>query len=327
MANLMTNYMGLKLANPVIAGSCSLTGSVKGVQKCADAGAGAVVLKSLFEEQIVSELQDIASESWPYTHPEASEYLEKMGMALGPRDYLKLVEDSKKAVSIPVIASLNCVSSEQWLDYAGQLASAGADALELNIALMPGDPDISSKEIEDRYLAILKEVRGRLNIPVAVKLGPYFSSMARLANELAKRGAAALVLLNRFYQLDIDVEKEKLIPANRFSSPEEMSVPLRWIALLAGKVDCSLAATTGIHDGAGAVKQILAGADAVQVCSVLYMKGIEHIKSILDELEDWMDGRDYAALDDFRGTLSHAKSGRPEQYERLQYIKALTGIE
>ncbi len=327
MPNLTTNYIGLKLSNPVIVGSCSLTGSLKGIQRCADAGAGAVVLKSLFEEQIVSELQDIATESWHYGHPEASEYLEKMGMALGPREYLKLIESAKKAVSIPVIASLNCVSSEHWTDYAKQIAAAGADALELNISIMPSNPEATSQQIEDTYLSIFKEVRSLLKIPIAVKLGPYFTSIARMANELSKRGADALVLFNRFYQLDIDAERIRLVPGNRLSSPNEMSIPLRWIALLAGKVGCQLAASTGIHDGIGAVKQILAGAAAVQVCSALYIKGVEHVQTIVGEIDDWMKKHEYRIMEDIRGRFSQMESPKPEQYERLQYIKALTGIE
>ena len=327
MPNVTTNYLGLQLKNPVIVGSSSLTGSLRGVERCAEAGAGAVVLKSLFEEQIVSELQDIATESWHYGHPEASEYLEKMGMALGPRDYIKLIEEAKKAVSIPVIASLNCISSEHWLDYAGQIVSAGADALELNISVMPRDPEIASQEIEDIYLKIFKEIRARVKIPVAVKIGPYFTSISRMAAELSKRGADALVLFNRFYQLDIDIERIRLAPGNRLSTPHEMSVPLRWIALLAGKVGCQLAASTGVHDGAGVVKQILAGATAVQVCSALYQKGVEHVAVIIRQLDSWMQANEFRVLEDFRGRFSQMQSEKPEQYGRLQYIKALTGIE
>lgn len=327
MPNLTTNYMGLRLKNPIIVGSSSLTGSLKGVQRCADAGAGAVVLKSLFEEQIVSELQDIATESWHYGHPEASEYLEKMGMALGPRDYVKLIEEAKKTVSIPVIASLNCISSEYWFDYTSQIVSAGADALELNLSVLPGDPEITSQEIEDIYLKIFKGIRALVKIPIAVKIGPYFTSIGRMAAELSKRGADALVLFNRFYQFDIDIERIKLAPGNRLSTPHEMNIPLRWIALLAGRVGCQLTASTGIHDGAGVVKQILAGATAVQVCSALYQKGVEQVAVIIRELDSWMQTNEFRILEEFRGRFSQMQSDKPEQYERLQYIKALTGIE
>jgi dihydroorotate dehydrogenase (fumarate) len=327
MADLSTEYMGLPLRNPLVVASCSLTKSVDGVRKCADAGAGAVVLKSLFEEQIAAKAKDMEEHLWLYGHTEAFEYVSKMAMPLGPRDYLELVKKAKAAVSIPVIASLNCITPRWWSDFAGQIEAAGADGLELNISVMPSDPARTSEEIEKIYVDIVESLTGGVRIPVAVKIGPYFTSVARMAAELSARGVSALVLFNRFYQIDIDTEKIDLTPGISFSTPNEISLPLRWIALLAGSVQCDLAASTGVHDGPGFVKQLLAGATAVQVCSALYERGMEHIGTILGDVETWMQGHGFEKVGDFRGKLSRQVTERPELYERLQYIKLFTGIE
>ena len=327
MADLSTRYMGLALSNPLIVASSSLTKSVDGVKKCADAGAGALVLKSLFEEQIAVEAKEMESNIWLYGHTEAFEYVSKMAMPLGPRDYLKLIKESKSAVSIPVIASLNCITPRWWTDFARQIEGAGADAIELNVAMMPSDPDRTAQEIETIYLDIVESLKSSIGIPIAVKIGPYFTSVARMARDLCDRGVAALVLFNRFYQLDIDIEKHVLAPGLRFSSRDEISLPLRWIALLAGRVECDLAASTGVHDGAGMVKQLLAGATAVQVCSALYEKGVEHIGTIIGEVEAWMAKNRFGKIDEFRGKLSREATDTPEVYERLQYIKTFVGIE
>jgi dihydroorotate dehydrogenase (fumarate) len=327
MADLSTKYMGLPLRNPLIVASCSLTNSVDGVRRCADAGAGAIVLKSLFEEQIRADAKDLEQHLWLYGHSEAFEYVSKLAMPLGPREYLKLVEEAKAKVAIPVIASLNCISPRWWADYARQIGAAGADALELNISVMPSDPDRTSEEIEDLYLDILETLKASVEIPVAVKIGSHFTSVARLADQLSKGGASALVLFNRFYQIDIDIEKIEIRSGYRFSSPDEMNLPLRWIALLAGRLDCDLAASTGVHDGADVIRQLLAGATAVQVCSSLYLNGVEHIGSMLEDVESWMKRHGVETAGEIRGKLSQMQSDRPELYERLQYIKALVGIE
>ena len=248
-------------------------------------------------------------------------------MPLGPRDYLKVIEDAKARVSIPVIASLNCISPKWWTDYAKQIAAAGADGLELNISVMPSDPGRTSEDIEKIYLDIVGSLKGVIDIPIAVKLGPHLTSIARMAGQLAGHGASAIVLFNRFYQIDIDTDKLELAPGVRFSVPDEASLPLRWITMLAGRVKCDLAATTGVHDSTGFVKQLLAGATAVQVCSSLYINGLEQIGKILDGLEAWMEKHSFGAVDDFRGKLSQTASEHPELYERLQYIKAFVGIE
>jgi dihydroorotate dehydrogenase (fumarate) len=248
-------------------------------------------------------------------------------MPLGPRNYLKLIEEAKAAVSIPVIASLNCITPRWWVDFAKQLEAAGADGLELNISVMPSDPARTSEEIEKIYVDIVESLRGGIGIPIAVKIGPYFTSVAHMAAEFSRLGVSALVLFNRFYQIDIDIEKVDIAPGIHFSSPDEASLPLRWIALLAGSVKCDLAASTGVHDGAGFVKQLLAGATAVQVCSALYERGIGHIGTMLRDVETWMQGHGFDKVGDFRGKLSRQVTERPELYERLQYIKLFVGIE
>jgi dihydroorotate dehydrogenase (fumarate) len=327
MADLSTKYMGLDLRNPVVVASCSLVNNVKGIRRCADAGAGAIVLKSLFEEQIQAEAKDLEEHLWLYGHSEAFEYVSKLAMPLGPREYLNLIEKAKSAVSVPIIASLNCISARWWTDYAKQLDAAGADGLELNISVMPSDPDRTSEEIENLYLEIVETLKASVKVPIAVKFGSDFTSVARMAGQLAQRGASALVLFNRYYQIDIDIEKVAVKPGYRFSSPDEMSIPLRWIALLAGRVGCDLAASTGVHDGAGVIKQLLAGATVVQLCSTLYLNGVERIGQVLKEVEAWMESHAVASISDMRGTLSQMQSEHPELYERLQYIKALVGIE
>jgi len=327
MADLSTDYMGLKLRNPLMVASCSLTNAVEGVQRCADAGAGAVVLKSFFEEQIEADTKEIEKNVWLAGHTEAYDYVRKIGIEIGAQDYLTLLEKSKDSVSVPVIASLNCVTPGSWTDYARRIESAGADAIELNVALLPSDPRHSGEEIENLYYDIVESVKKSVKIPLAVKVGPYFTSMANVAAELCNRGAAALVFFNRFYQVDINVDKLNLVPGYRFSTPEEINLPLRWISLLAGRLECDLAATTGAHDAGGVVKQLLAGASAVQICSALYIHGIGHISNILSNIEAWMKLHHFESVAQFRGRLSQKDSDRPELYERLQYIKALVGIE
>ncbi len=327
MSDLSVKYLGLEMKNPILVASCSLTGSVSGIQELADAGAGGVVLKSLFEEQIDAETKDIEQYIGPSWHTEAYDYVRNMGMELGPNAYLKLVEAAKKAVSIPVIASLNCVSERWWADYARKLELAGADALELNVAYLPSDLDRNAQDIETLYFRIIEDVRKKVQIPIAVKIGPFFTSLAKFSQELVKRGAGGLVFFNRFYQVDIDLEKIILKPGYKFSAPEEMSLPLRWIALLSDRIECDFAATTGVHDGLSVAKMILAGAGVVQVCSALYNDGKERVGKMVKELQGWMDKKGYDSVAEFKGKLSREQSDQPELWDRLQYIKALVGIE
>jgi len=327
VADCSTIFMGLQLSNPLVVASCSLTKSLKGIKKCVDAGAGAVVLKSLFEEQITADAQQLEHSMWIAGHSEAIDYVRNISRALGPKEYLTMIEKAKKATSIPIIASLNCISAKGYLDFARQIESAGADGLELNISIMPVEPEHTSESIEHMYLDVVDRVCHTITIPVAVKIGPYFTSLSRMAHEICNKGAKALVFFNRFFHPDIDIDKIALMTGYRFSSPDEMSGALRWIALLAGRVSCDFAASTGVHDGLGAIKHLLAGATIVQVCSVLYLKGISHIQTMLEQLLSWMDEHNYSTLEQFRGRLSQKESDRPELYERLQYIKTFVDID
>lgn len=327
MVDLSTTYMGLKLQNPVLVGSCSLTKTEERLQRCADFGPGAIVLKSLFEEQIQADSNAVQDHLWMSSHTEAFDYVSKLSMELGPSEYLKLIENAKKYTNIPVIASLNCVSSKWWVGYAKQIVGAGADAMEVNISAIPCDPKHTGQEVEKLHLEILQEVKSAISIPVAVKIGPYFSSLANLAQKLVAQGANALVLFNRFYQMDIDIDKMEIIAGHRFSSSLELNLALRFISILAGKVPCDIAASTGVHEAADAIKQILAGAKVVQLCSSLYLNQLKQIEKVKLGIEDWMKKHQIENLDSVRGKLSQCQSHQPEIYEHLQYIKALVSID
>jgi len=327
MADLTTSYMGLTLKNPIVVASCGLVAKVEGVLKAESAGAGAVVLKSLFEEQIRREAAETAESLEEWSHPEAGAYLQsEVWMRYGPRDYCRFLEDCKKQVALPIIASVNCVGGKWWTDYAKDLEASGADAIELNILVPETDPDQSGTQVEAQYLEVVQRVSRQVKIPVAAKIG--FSSVhwANMTRALVKSGARALVLFNRFHRPDIDLEHLRLKHASPFSDPLEMNYGLRWIGLLAGQLDCDLAATTGLHEAEHVIKQLLAGATVVQICSTLYRNGFEQIEKILDGLEVWMARHDFQSIDDFRGQLSFSRAESPAIYERRQYIKHLTEI-
>ena len=319
--------MGLQLKNPIIVASCGLSKSLDGIHRLVDAGAGCIVLKSLFEEQMVAETREIEKYVDPSSHTEALDYIRNYGMQLGPKEYLNLIEDAKKVVSVPLIASLNCVSSNWWIEYAKDLENSGADGLELNIVFIANDPNRDCKEVESRYYNTVERIKQQVKIPVAIKIGPYFSSLAHLTQGMIRRGVQGMVLFNRFYRVDIDIDKVELVRGTRFSSPDEISLPLRWVALLSPAVECDFSASTGIHDSAGVIKLLLAGAKTVQLCSTLYQNGLERIGQILEELQTWMKKRNFESLDAFRGKLSRLGSAQPEMFDRLQYIKAIVGIE
>jgi dihydroorotate dehydrogenase (fumarate) len=320
--NLSTRYMGLELANPVIVGSSGLTSTVERVKECEEAGAGAVVLKSIFEEQITAEVQRIRDAGGTsYWHPEAEEYIREYGRHHAAEAYIDLIKGCKDAVSIPVIASINCVSAGGWTEFAHKVEHAGADALELNVYVLPSDPRRDGRDNEQVYFDVIESVRGVSAIPLALKTGPAFSSISNMCIALCETDIQALVLFNRYYQFDFDIETMKVIAAPHLSRPEEVALPLRWISILAGRVDCDLAATTGVHDGAGVVKMLLAGATAVQVCSTLYRNGIEHVGTILEELLAWMERHERSSVDGFRGTMSRDASSDPASYERVQFMK------
>lgn len=327
MVNLATKYLGLTLKNPIIVSSCSLTHSADGVKRCADAGASAVVLKSLFEEQINADVKALADSSIPRFHTEEWDYIQRMGLDMNADEYLKIIEESKEKVDIPIIASLNCKSGDKWTEFAKYIEAVGADAIELNIAVMPRQFDEDPEKIEKHIYKIISSVKKNVNIPIAVKLGPYFTSMPKVAKGARKSGASGLVLFNRFYQTDIDIDNLSHESKNKYSTPSEMSNTLRWISLLYQQVGCSLIGNTGIHDGEALIKQLLVGAKAVEICSTLYIHGLGQIDTMLDELRQWMLDKGYETLEDFRGKMSFKNSKQPEYFERQQYIRALVGID
>jgi len=324
--DISVRYMGLNLKNPIIVSSSSLTDSFEGVEKCYNAGAGAVVLKSLFEEQVAHDSEEAESRYNLGVHPEAFDFVRQMGMRLGPGKYLDLIRKTKDAIPIPVIASVNCISTKFWISYAKQIQKAGADGIELNISIMPRGQGYDYGEIESKFIRIVERLNNEIDLPIAVKLGPYFTVLPLLAVKLREAGASSLVLFNRFYQLDIDINREDLKPGYQFSVPEEMYLPLRWVSILYEQAGCDLAASTGIHDGASLVKMLLAGASAVEICSTIYKNTHERISEMAAFLTEWMTGKGYTSIPEFRGNVSQIESSEPEKFERLQYIKALTGI-
>jgi dihydroorotate dehydrogenase (fumarate) len=328
MANLSTRYMGFTLRNPIIAGSSGLTNSVENLIRLQESGAGAVVLKSLFEEQINHAINKTYSQNDAnYGYPEALDYISHYTRENDLEAYLKLIREAKSKISIPVIASINCVSASEWVSFARKIQDAGADAIELNIFILPSDPRRKSDQHEQIYFDILQAVIRQVNIPVSAKISFYFSGLTNMALQLCWTGISGLVLFNRFFSPDIDIEKFEVTSAHVFSSPDEISMPLRWVAMLSDKVQCDIAASTGIHDGASVVKQLLAGAKAVQIASVLYKKGFEQIPIMLKEIEEWMDRHQFENTSDFIGKLSYKDSGNPAAYERVQFMKHFAGIE
>jgi dihydroorotate dehydrogenase (fumarate) len=320
MADLSTNYMGLSLPSPLVLASSSLSNRVENFQAAEQHGAGAVVLRSLFEEQIEaidSKLQE-ALERHSESFAEAQTFFPRQ--AVGPREYLRLVSAAKKAVRIPVIASLNCNAPGSWSQYARQIEEAGADALEVNLYDIGADPGVSGAQLEDRYQAIVASIREAVKIPLAVKLAPWFTALAHTVSRFEGAGVQGFVLFNRFLQPDISVEKLSLKNDMSLSQPGEMLLPLRWIAILYGRIEADLAASTGVHDAAGVIKMLLAGATVVQVAAALVRNGIPYLAKMRDGLDDWMDKKGFAALEDFRGTLSQRVIRDPGAFERAQYV-------
>lgn len=323
MADISVSYLGLKLKNPVIAASSGLTATETGVKKAIDAGAAAVVLKSLFEEQLRAELK--TTRDAHIDHPEVDNYLNGMGMNEGSGDYLKLIESARKDGRAIVIASVNCSGSSFWVDFAKRIESAGADALELNIGNLPVDPNETGKEIEDAEVKLVTAVCKAVKLPVSVKIGSSFTNPGNICMRFAKAGAKAAVLFNRFYRMDIDLDKMSMKAGPTRSSPEAYHESLRWISLLDGRTGLELAASGGIYDGQTALKLIAAGANAVQICSAMYSSGYDVLGTILKDIEHWMDSRNIASLSEFKSRLARRNSMHPEEYGRLHYIKALTG--
>ncbi len=328
MADLATTYMGLKLGNPLIVGSSTHTISTDKIVEFEQAGAGAVVLKSIFEEQIRAEVADAYESLQGEIHPEAYEYLRAdIPMQLGPAKYLERITEVKQTVSIPVIASINCTTPAEWVSFARKIEAAGADAVELNIYDIPDSFDAPPDAIEQRHLQLVEAITGTVGIPVAVKLGPSYTSIPNFVLRLSALNVDAVVLFNRFFQPDIDIEEMQITPAINLSHPGDIRLPLRWIAILRDHVACDLCLTTGVHDESDAVRAILAGANAFQICSVLYRHTPNHIGTILDGMRSWMARHGYESIDDARGLVSQGKLAAGAGFERAQYMKTLVGME
>ena len=311
----------MKLKNPIVVGSSTFTGTVEGIVNCAKAGAGAVVLKSLFEEQILSDIKKEEGYTDIYTHNvDADLYMKTFLRGNEIAIYTNLIREAKKTVDIPIIASINCADKGEWTSFAKELQDAGADALELNISVSPFDKDIASKNIEDEVVSIFNEVKKTVTIPVSVKLGNHFTNIGNIAFRLSMAGAAGLVLFNRFYNPTIDIENIKVVPGSALSVEEENSDTLRWISLLSAQgIPCCLSASTGVHKAEDVVRQILAGATTVQVCSTLYRNGVKYVADMVAGLEGWMKKHNFNSINDFKGKCS--ASADVKVFERLQYLR------
>ena len=324
--NLTTRYLGLELRTPLVPSASPLSQRIDNIRRMEDAGAAAVVFHSLFEEQVrrdqhdlqfcLDQVSDVSAEARSY-------FPEHANFKVGPEAYLEHIREAKAAVNIPIIASLNGASFGGWMKYAGAIEQAGANALELNIYSIPTNPDEASDEIERSYLTILSSVKAQVKIPVAMKLSPYFTNFAQFARRCDEQGANALVLFNRFYQPDIDLETREISPNVLLSTPMAMRLPMRWIALLHGRIGADLAATSGIHRATDALKMLMAGADVTMLCSVLLRRGIEHLRVLEREMAEWMEEHEYDSVEQLKGSMSQKNCPDPGAFERAQYMRAL----
>lgn len=324
--NLETSYMGLNLRNPLVPSAGPLSKDLGSLKQLEEAGAAAVILHSLFEEQISYEAGELDhylthgaesySEALSY-FPDAGEY------KLGPDEYLEHIRKAKEALGIPVIASLNGVSTGGWIDYAKKMQQAGADGLELNVYFIPTDPKLTAEHVEQLYVKVLKAVKESVTIPVAMKLSPYFSAMSAMARRLDEAGADALVMFNRFYQPDIDLETLEVTPNLVLSSPLEMRLPMRWIAILYGHIKADMALTSGIAGGADVLKAMMAGANVTQICSALLRKGPGELAVMLRDMQNWMEEKEYESIQQMRGSMSQRSCPEPAAFERANYMKTL----
>jgi dihydroorotate dehydrogenase (fumarate) len=327
--DLRSRYLGLTLRNPLVVSACPLTSKIDALCRFEEAGAAAAVMPSLFEEQIVHDEMQVFEyyEDPANSFREALSYFPELeNYTSGPESYLRTIESAKRAVTMPIIGSLNGTSKGGWIRYAKMIQDAGADALELNIYLVATDPEQSGADVEKRYLDLVQAVKDSISIPMAVKLGPFFSSMANMARRLAQTGADGLVLFNRFLQPDIDLEKLEVTPHLVLSTSNELRLPLRWVAILRGQLGISLAATTGVHTPEDVLKLLLAGADAVMTASSLYKNGPEHIRTLIEGTRAWLDEKEYVSVEQMKGSLSQANSPNPEAFERANYVKTLANF-
>jgi dihydroorotate dehydrogenase (fumarate) len=327
MVDLTTTYLGLKLKNPLVASSSPLSQKVASVQQLEEAGVSAVIMYSLFEEQIINESlklhRDLIRGAESYA--EAFEYLPSYGQySIGPEIYLNHLSKLKQATSIPIIGSLNGVSTGGWIDYAQKIEQAGADALELNLYYLASDPDLTCVELEDTYITLVSDIRKRVSIPLAVKLSPFFTALPNFARSLSEAGANGLVLFNRFYQPDFDLEELEVVPNLVLSTSNELRMPLRWIAMLYGRVKVDFALTSGVHNGIDLIKAVMAGASITTVASEFLQNGIGRASEVLAEMESWMEEHEYISVGQMKGSMSQQSVAEPASFERANYMKVLS---
>lgn len=326
MANLETKYLGLTLKNPLIVSSSGITGSVEKIKEAEKNGAAAVVLKSIFEEQINYEAENYHSSG--KDNAEAYDYVQGYVSANNLQKHINLIKEAKEAVSIPVIVSINCHSDKNWIEYAKQFEEAGADAIELNIYIMPDDRKMSGSDLEKIYFNIIKKVVKKTNVPVSVKLSYHFTNVVSVVDNVKSLGAKGVVLFNRFYEPDINIDTMQMSNSAVFSAESDIRFPLRWTAVISDQIKgIDIASSTGVHNAEGLIKMLLAGADAVQVCSILYQKGMGELKKMLDGLEEWMRQRGFDDVNSFRGLMSYKSISDPAVYQRSQFMKYFSNFE
>jgi dihydroorotate dehydrogenase (fumarate) len=330
MIDLTSSYLGLKLRTPLVSSASPLAQEVSGVRSLEDAGASAIVLPSLFEEQLRLESLELDSRLSAGTESFAeavSFFPEPSEFHLGPEEYLEHIRKAKAAVEVPIIASLNGSTVGGWIQYAKQIEQAGADALECNIYFIPTDMDLTGARVEQTYIEILHAVKSSVSIPVAVKLSPFFSNMANLAKRLDEERADGLVLFNRFYQPDIDLEELEIKPNVLLSTPQALRLPLTWIGILYGRVRASLAATSGVHTSEDVLKMLMVGADVTMLCSVLFRKGMYHLREVEKGMVAWMEEHEYESVKQMRGSMSQLRCSDPSAFERAQYMRAIKAYQ
>jgi dihydroorotate dehydrogenase (fumarate) len=325
--DLSVSYLGINIKSPIVVGSSGITTSIENLKKFEKNGAGAVVLKSIFEEEIFNEYESIIREELKEEEPNLGylDYYDYKIKENNIKDYLDLIKRAKENVSIPVIASINCVCNYEWSFFAKKIEEAGADALEVNLFILPSDFSKSCDEIEERYMKLIEKIKQNVKIPIALKISYYFSNLAAFVKKLSETGIEGIVTFNRFFHPDFDIDKFTIVPSNVLSFSSDLAISLRWTSILSGRLGCNLIASTGIHDGEAVIKQLLAGADAVQVVSTLYSNGPEYIAEMLNVLKTWMQKHGFDKIDDFKGKMSQKNSPNPAEYERVQFMKYFHG--
>jgi len=325
MEKLTTKYLGMTLKSPLIVGSSRLTSTIEHLREAEECGAGAVVLKSLFEEQINYYVNQIPSTPG---YPEADDYISNYTHANSVEEYLDLIRQAKKELSIPVIPSINCYTSHGWTGFAKNIADSGADAIEINVFFMPLDRKMSSADSEKIYLDLIGKLKKIIKIPIALKIGYRFSNILYMIDQFYMRGVEGVVMFNRFFEPDIDVNKMEVVPASVFSHGTEKRYVLRWIGMASAQnLKINISASTGVQSGEDAVRYLLAGADSVQVCSILYNKGIQYLKTMNSQVAEWMDKHEFKSIDEFRGKLNYANYKKPGVFERTQFMKYFSSHE